>query len=327
MLQYNNIRHFCLLPEGAIALDATSCQPCGFISHAHSDHTGKHELTYCTAETESICRYRMKCKPTQQFRVMEYFKPVTLGGLELTAYPAGHCLGSAMLFAKSLASGKTLLYTGDFKLGKSVTAAEAVVPKADVLVMESTYGSPDYQLPPREQVIAELLETVRDAFANDRSPVIAAYAFGKSQEITKILTDNGFKVQQYDTIYKISQFYEQHNVSLGDVTTLKKGECADEDRVLIVPPASHPYYITHHKIETIMLTGWAMHESTKYRYEVDKILPLSDHADYNELLKTIELCEPNVVYPVHGSPDFVEHLQDKGINVMHIDRATQSMLF
>jgi Cft2 family RNA processing exonuclease len=258
---------------------------------------------------------------------MEFFKPITYGGLELTAYPAGHCLGSAMLFARSLTSGKTLLYTGDFKLGKSVTAAEAVVPKADILVIESTYGSLDYQLPPREQVIEQFLDTIRETFANNQSPVILAYAFGKSQEITKILTDNGFKVQQYDTIYKISQFYEQHNVPLGDVTPLKKGDWADEDRVLIVPPASHTYYITHHKIRTIMLTGWAIHESTKYRYGVDKILPLSDHADYNELLKTIELCEPKIIYPVHGAPEFVDHLLGIGLNAKHIDRPTQSMLF
>ena len=58
---------------------------------------------------------------------------------------------------------RSLLYTGDFKLGPSATAEEAELPHADVLVMESTFGLPRYRMPPREETIAKLLDIVHAA--------------------------------------------------------------------------------------------------------------------------------------------------------------------
>ena len=86
---------------------------------------------------------------------MPYRQPIEWGGLRLTTFPAGHCLGSAMLLAED--GEQSLLYTGDFKLGESATAEPAELPHADILVIESTYGHPDYRLPPREEVIEQLL--------------------------------------------------------------------------------------------------------------------------------------------------------------------------
>ena len=327
MILHNGEKKFYFLPEGPIALDATNRQPCGFISHAHGDHTARHELIFCTPETESLCRHRLKCKPMQQFRKLHYMQPVTLGGLKLTAYPAGHCLGSAMLLAESLETGRTLLYTGDFKLGPSATSVEAVVPKADLLVIESTFGKPELRMPPREQTIARLLDEVRQAFDDKRSPVVFAYALGKGQEVTKILTDAGFKVQQYQTVEEISRIYEQHGMMLGDFTLLKKSGMADPDRVLVVPASPNTSYRTPYPQRTFMVSGWAVQRGAEYRFGVDIALPLSDHADYDDLLHTIKLCEPETVFPIHGAPEFVDRLFDLGIDARTLDRPFQRRLF
>ena len=53
---------------------------------------------------------------------------------------------------------QSLLYSGDFRLGPSATAAAAELPRADVFVMETTFGHPAYRMPPREQVVAELVK-------------------------------------------------------------------------------------------------------------------------------------------------------------------------
>ena len=55
-----------------------------------------------------------------------YRQPIDFGGLQLTALPAVHCLGSAMLLADD--GQRSLLYTGDFKLDASATAEEAELP-------------------------------------------------------------------------------------------------------------------------------------------------------------------------------------------------------
>ena len=45
---------------------------------------------------------------------------------------------------------------------------------------------------------------------------------------------------------------------------------------------------------TFAVTGWAMHSSR--RLGVDHAIPLSDHADYDELLSAVEQVAPRVVY-------------------------------
>ena len=91
---------------------------------------------------------------------------------------------------------RSLLYTGDFKLDASATAEAAELPHADILVMESTFGRPRYRLPPREEVVARLLEIVLAALADGMTPVVHAYPLGKSQEVTKLLTSSGVPVQR-----------------------------------------------------------------------------------------------------------------------------------
>ena len=120
---------------------------------------------------------------------MPYRTPIEWGGLRLTTFPAGHCLGSAMLLAED--GEQSLLYTGDFKLGESATAERAELPHADILVIESTFGHPDYRLPPREQVLEQLLCLVRQTLADGAVPVIQAYMLGKGQEVTRLSDRRG----------------------------------------------------------------------------------------------------------------------------------------
>ncbi len=259
------------------------------------------------------------------FRSMRYFVPVECGGLRLTAYPAGHCLGSAMLLAESRETGKTLLYTGDFKLGPSATSVEAVVPHADYLVMESTFGTPDYRLPPREELIERLYNEITAAFEQGCSPVVYAYALGKSQEVARLLTDAGFKVQLAKKIYEIAEIYERHGVALGDVIPLEKERSAD-DRVLIVPPHGTAFK-TPRPARTFIVSGWAIKSSAKYQFGVDCAIPLSDHADYDDLIRTVEMVAPETVYCTHGPVEFVDRLHDLGFKARPLDRPHQERLF
>src|SRR4029453_2118950 len=138
-----------------LAVDVTRRQPRGFISHAHTDHMARHELAYCTPATAELYQHRYGPRPTH---LMPFAQPLTWADCTLTTHPAGHVFGSAMLAAST--SEGTLLYTGDFKLRESATAEPAAPPRADVLIMESTYGQPRYRLPPREESIAQLIAIV-----------------------------------------------------------------------------------------------------------------------------------------------------------------------
>jgi Cft2 family RNA processing exonuclease len=256
---------------------------------------------------------------------MPFRNPLQFGDLQLTAFPAGHCFGSAMLLAEE--GECSLLYTGDFKLDASATAEAAELPRADILVMESTFGLPRYRMPPRETVIGELLSIVDSALAAGKTPVIHAYPLGKSQEITRILTLHGVPVLQHPAIFEISRIYEECGAALGDCKEFRD-ELLAGHAVVTLPRGMHGFRLAGMRsVVSITATGWAIDRGTRYRLGVDHALPLSDHADFDQLIEAVERVAPREIYCTHGPSEFVDHLRDMGFNAFPLDPPRQGRLF
>jgi putative mRNA 3-end processing factor len=315
------------LTRAGLGVDVRRRQPRSFVSHAHADHIARHELALATPTTARLYQHRLG----RHHRVLEmpFCEPLEFGTLRLTALPAGHCFGSAMLLAEE--DGRSLLYTGDFKLGDSATAESAELPHADVLVMERTFGLPRYRLPPRAEVIDELLHIVRTAIAAEKTPVIHAYPLGKSQEVTRVLTDAGIRVLQHPSIYEISRIYEQCGMPLGnyDVYPSKPSLVPLPPSALVtLPRGMNSFRLAGlGRTVTIATTGWAIDPRTKYRWGVDHALPLSDHADYDQLLETVERVAPSEIFCTHGPEEFADILRDLGFNAQTLAPRKQRTLF
>lgn len=311
------------LTTANLAVDVQRRQKCGFISHAHADHIASHELALCTRETAALYRHRRGAR--LRIKEMRYHESIEFGPLQLTALPAGHCLGSAMLLADD--GEQKLLYTGDYKLGPSATSVEAELPQADILVMESTFGKPRYKLPPRDEVIGELLDLVKKLLGEEKTPVIHAYALGKSQEISKILTNAGVPVSQHPTIFAVSEIYKACGMDLGDVK--KCQQPVQKGRVVVTLPRGMKGFRLPRIANpvSIAVTGWAADSGTKYRQGVDYAFPLSDHADFNQLIETAERVGAEKIYCTHGPKEFVEHLRARGFNAMPMFGSYQTRMF
>ena len=309
------------LTKADLAIDFRRRQPRAFVSHAHADHMARHEYALCTPATGQLYQFRYGQRPTLD---LPYREPLEWGGLRLTTYPAGHCLGSAMLLAED--GDRSLLYTGDFKLGESATAERAELPHADVLVIESTYGNPMYRHPPRQDSLDQLFTLVRKAIDAGCTPVVEAYALGKSQEITRLLTSAGFPVLQHPNIYEISQVYRACGVDLGDCHLYSGGPLPGH--TVIVPPRMHRsgQLPGLRKTVTFAVTGWATHERTRGRLGVDHAIPISDHADYDELFEAVERVSPKVIYCTHGPVSFVDCLRAAGHNAFPLEESGQKLL-
>jgi Cft2 family RNA processing exonuclease len=311
------------LTAAQLGVDVRRRQPRCFVSHAHADHIARHELALATRGT--ACLYRHRLGPYYRVLEMTYGVPVEFGSMRLTAYSAGHCLGSAMLLADD--GAQTLLYTGDFKLDRSSTSETAELPHADILVMESTFGRPQYRLPPRASTVARLLEIVHNALTDGKTPVVHAYPLGKSQEVTKILTDNGVPVLQHQVVFEISCIYQKCGVDLGDFA-LFDGRPLDGHAVVTLPRTAKQFRLPNlGSTVSIAVTGWAKDESAKYRLGVDHALPLSDHADYDQLIETVRRVEPREIFCTHGPVEFADHLRDLGFNAYALQPALQRRLF
>jgi len=300
------------LTRAGLAIDFRRRQSCAFVSHAHTDHIARHELALCTPETALLYELRLGPRPTLQ---MPYRQPIEWNGLRLTTFPAGHCLGSAMLLAED--GKQSLLYTGDFKLSSSATAGRAELPRADILVIESTYGDPRYRLPARQQVITQLLEIVHEALDQGEVPVVLAYVLGKAQEVTRLLTDAGIPVLQHPKIYEVSRVYEKCGVKLGR-HELFTGR-VPRGWAMVFPPHDPPSAHIPDQVR-LAVTGWAVDPDARYRYGADYAIPLSDHADYEDLLKAVERVSPRKVYCTHGTLEFVQRLREAGYDALPLGR-------
>lgn len=274
----------------------------------------RHELALCTPATAEMYRHRLGPRPVKP---MQFREPIEIGSTRLTALPSGHVFGSAMLLAEE--EGRSLLYTGDFRLDESATAEAVELPRADYLVMETTYGDPRYRLPPREQVVAELIDLVSRVLAEGATPVVYAYVLGKAQEVTRLLTDAGIPVLQHRAIHQISRIYERCGCPLGNFD-LYPGHPV-HGHAVIAPPRRQkiaPLENITRKV-AIGVTGWGIDPRARYRLGVDHVLPLSDHADFDQLIEAVERVDPKVVYCTHGPTKFVDRLRERGFDARRVE--------
>jgi hypothetical protein len=56
-------------------------------------------------------------------------------------------------------------------------------------------------------------------------------------------------------------------------------------------------------------------------------LPLSDHADFDELLEAAALVNAAEIFCVHGPGEFVGHLQAAGFNARPVHGCYQTRMF
>ncbi len=111
--------------------------------------------------------------------------------VRLTFYNAGHCLGSAMVHLNIGNGFHNFLYTGDYKYGKSrlLDPAVSVFPRVESIMTESTYGSKQDILPPRQKSEEELLEAVNRTINRGGKVLIPELGLGRAQETMLILED------------------------------------------------------------------------------------------------------------------------------------------
>jgi Cft2 family RNA processing exonuclease len=312
MLLYDN---GLFLLHNRLGIDVQRPVSTAFVSHAHFDHMAKHQLAFCSPETATLYRHRLG---DRQVRILRYEEPVEYAGVKLTTFPAGHMLGSAMLLVEF--EGCRLLYTGDFQLRQSLTCRPAIVPKVDVLVMESTFGRPEFTFPDRETTDKRLLSTVQSVLMRGNVPVIEAYVAGKAQEVTRILTGAGLPVLHHPEIHSISCVYQDLGCELG-AFSLYPGNPVP-GAVVIVPPSEQRISSIGpiHRQERIAITGWAVRDDEARKRHVEHVIPLSDHADYNELLRIAELSQARTILCTHGPKEFCDDLRSKGYDARNLHR-------
>jgi metallo-beta-lactamase family protein len=103
-------------------------------------------------------------------------------GVSLRLRDAGHILGSSIVELHEEGSARALVFSGDIGMkGTPILHDPAPPPRADLIVMESTYGDRNHK--ERQATVAELGAIFAQAKADGGNVVIPAFAVGRSQEL------------------------------------------------------------------------------------------------------------------------------------------------
>ncbi len=310
------------LPQIGWWLDAHFPQERSFVSHAHSDHTARHREILCSAGTARLMRARLSGRRVEHVLPFGQTEQLT-DNCTITLHAAGHIFGSAQALLEHADHGR-LLYSGDFKLQPSRSAEPCTTPPADVLIMETTFGRPQYVFPPAEQVLSDIAQFCHDTLAEGGTPVLFAYSLGKSQELLAGLADARLPVMLHEQAYKLTKIYADFGIVFPP-----HREFAPEDiagHVVICPPQSRDSAFLRGipGVRTAVVTGWAIDPGAIYRNRCDAVFPLSYHADYPDLLRYVELVQPKRVFTLHGfAVDFARTLRERGVEAWAIGEDNQ----
>jgi len=264
------------------------------VSHAHSDHVKKHTGNILsTIPTKDFFPF----EPTQH-TPLEYNKKIKFDDVEIKLKCANHILGSAQF---EISNSTTIGYTGDFRVRKSIFFPECDIIDADTLVIETTYGNPKYTFPEYESVVQDIQSwTTKNSGSNI---IYGAYSLGKSQEIIKILNQEGITPVIHSKIADNSKIYKDNKIKLDylDSNSEEAIEVMKDPFVGIVAPHLMKKYLSEtfsfqnrKNTLTSLVTGW------RYRTGANRNFCLSDHADYHQLIEYVERANPKRVFTVHG---------------------------
>ena len=308
------------LPYGDLWMDARRAKDFAVVSHAHSDHTARHRSFLATPATIDCMRVRMGAAVASRGIALHYGEVYQHGPLRIQLFPAGHVLGSAMVRVEA-PNGASLLYTGDFKMRASLSAEQIEIPQADTLVMESTFGRPECVFPSTAELQAQLCDFCHTALRANEVPVLLAYSLGKAQEVLKHLQPHNFPLMAHQTIRALNVVYQQHGCHMPDTRPLDFLNMAGT--VVVMPPAVRKQ-LPQGPHRLAMISGWGLDARSRFRYQTDTVLPLSDHADYPDLLNFVDQVKPNLVYTVHGATaQLAAALRRRGVEAWSLNGADQ----
>ena len=285
-------------------VDPSRAVETALVTHGHADHArGGHATTVATPETLAIMKLRYATDAGST--AVAYHETMRLpGNVDATYFPAGHVLGSAQILLEH--AGEKIVITGDYKRRHDPTCAPFEVVSCDVFITEATFGLPLFTHPPISQEIAKLLGAL-DA-DRDRCVLVGAYALGKAQRVIAELRAAGHSqpIYLHGAMEKMCRLYEEHGVALGDLRLVADTpKDAMRGHVIISPPSALNDRWSRRLPDpvTAMASGWMRVRQRARQRNVELPLIISDHADWNELTRTIEEVHAQENWITHGRED------------------------
>ena len=244
-----------------------------------------------TYETSIILKKRIgKEINIKSYNYAEEFK---INGINISLHPSGHILGSTQI--KFNFAGEVWLITGDFKRQKDETCNEFEKVKADYLISESTFGLPIFKWEEPQKIAEDIINWVD--LSPNKTSILFCYSLGKAQrllnEISKIYLKKN--IYTHSSIHRMNNCYKKLGVNIVNTIEFDKTQNINKFKgnIILLPPALNKgsYLKKFKDIQTGFASGWMNIRAYRKRSGYDKGFAISDHADWEGILKTIKETE------------------------------------
>jgi putative mRNA 3-end processing factor len=295
---------------GGFFIDPTRPVDRAVISHAHADHARPgHADVLATTGTLAVMRTRMGTERAGgQQQELPYGERLTVNGVAVTLVPAGHVLGSAQIVLEY--EGSRAVISGDYKRQPDPTCAAFQPVPCDVFVTEATFGLPVFRHPPAADEIDRLLASV-DLFPA-RTHVVGCYALGKCQRVIAVLRQCGYDkpIYLHGAHVAVCNTYRALGVELGELRPATVAAKADLQGAIVLAPPSAIADRWARRLEdpvVCMASGWMRIRQRAKAGGVELPLIISDHADWDDLLRTIREVGAPEIWVTHGAEEALIH--------------------
>lgn len=286
------------------------------VTHGHADHARPgHASVLTTAGTAAIMRARFGPESAGTYDTLDYGARRTVGDVIVRLVPAGHILGSAQVVLEH--GGCRVIVSGDFKRRRDPTCAAFEPLVCDLFITEATFALPVFRHPPDTEEIAKLLHS--QALFPERCHMVGVYALGKAQRVIALLREAGYErpIYLHGALSPLCDLYRAHGVPLGELLPVgREDKKAMAGEFVLCPPSAlrDRWSRGFPDPVTAMASGWMRVRQRARQQGVELPLILSDHADWDELTRTLHDVEAPRVWVTHGREEaLVHYAQTQGI--------------
>lgn len=294
-----------------------------FVTHAHGDHIGGVVNTESVMTDETARLIETLTNSHHRHRTINLNTPTRVeDGISVMAKDAGHVLGSCQYIFDTQEGNLT--YTGDINIRDTIISKGAEIIESENLIIESTYGNPDFSFPERESTYADIVKWILATLRNGVIPAFRVYPLGKAQEVIRIVNTylnvpvlTNYRVQKACEVY--AQFGKRLSFIGADSNEGKEMLTTSNEYVFV---SSSKFFPSVRNAAWAVATGWAL----RYRFSnYDAAFPLSGHSDFDGLLQYVEQAKPNKIHVVHGySKMFASFLRRRGFDAAPLEERIYS---
>ncbi|MDX2162381.1 MAG: ligase-associated DNA damage response exonuclease [bacterium] len=307
-------------PPGDFYIDPWQPVPRALVTHAHGDHCTWGCESYLVAAAGATV-FRTRLGPAAHIEHLPYGEPIRIRDVTVSFHPAGHILGSAQIRVEH--AGEILVVSGDYKRQPDSTCAPFEPVRCHHFITEATFGLPIYHWQPTA-IIFDQINRWWAANANQgKASILYVYALGKAQRVLSGLDPSIGAILCHGAVERLNRAYREAGIALPATRYASTADKAEIGRSLVLAPVSARGTTWTRRFGTHasgFASGWMRIRGARRQKSVDRGFILSDHADWDDLLRTIHETGATRIGVTHGYTAVLSRwLVDQGLDAYAID--------